>query len=155
PPASHDFTYRAWLKDGRTHEPASVHFEPRPIVQRQQAWVQLPSYVGMKPSGQPFEEPQKGADILDRLPGSAARVVIETQKPIVRATVELLGPPHAFAEPPVGQAGSLPAGWKPAPRTEAVRRSVDLIVQDGGRTAEGTFSFQTDFRADFLATLAV
>jgi hypothetical protein len=143
PPSSHDFTYRAWLKDGRTRESADVHFEARPIVQRQQAWVQLPSYVGLKASGQPYEEAQKGADILYRLPGSAARVAIETQKPIVKATVEVLGPPHAFA---VVKAGA---------RAETVRRSIDLAVQDDGRTAEGTFSFQPGVRPDFLATLAV
>src|SRR5262249_6016036 len=154
PPSSHDFTYRAWLKDGRTHEPADVHFEPRPGVQRQQAWAQLPSYVGRKPSGKPWEEAQKGAASLYRWPGSAARVAIETQNPIVKATVEVLGPPHAFAEPPVGQASSLPAGFQPGPRTETVRRSVDLVVQDDGRTAEGTFSFQPGVRPDFLATLA-
>ncbi|HEY7153873.1 MAG TPA: hypothetical protein VH575_07920 [Gemmataceae bacterium] len=140
PPSSRDFTYRAWLKDGRTHEPADVHFEPRPIVRRQQAWVQLPAYVGLKASGQPFEEPQKGADILYRLPGSAARVAIETQKPIVKATVEVLGPPHALA---VVKTGAY---------AETVRRSVDLVVQDGGLTAEGTFSFQPGTRGDPLQT---
>jgi hypothetical protein len=130
PPSSRDFTYRAWLKDGRTHEPADVHFEPRPLVRRQQAWVQLPSHIGLKANGQPYEEPQKGADILYRLPGSTARVAIETQKPIVKATVEVLGPPHALA---VVKAGA---------RTETVHRSVDLVVQEGGLTAEGTFAFQ-------------
>ncbi len=144
PPASRDFTYRAWLKDGRTHQPADVHFEPRPIVQRQQAWVQLPAYVGLKPSGQPFEEAQKGADIVYRLAGSVARIAIETQKPIVKATVEVLGPPHAFAEM-----------VKPGARAEAVRRSVDLAVQEGGCKAEGTFSFQPGIRPELLLPLAV
>jgi hypothetical protein len=144
PPSSRDFTYRAWLKDGRTHEPGAIHFEPRPIVRRQQAWVQLPAYVGLKPSGQPFEEAQKGADIVYRLAGSAARVAIETQKPIVKATVEVLGPPHALAEPA-----------RPGTRTETVRRSVDLAVQEGGCKAEGTFSFQPVVRPDVLTTLAL
>jgi hypothetical protein len=143
PPSSRDFRYRACLKDGRTHEPADVHVEPRPIVRRQQAWVQLPSYIGLKANGQPYEEPQKGADILYRLPGSAARVAIETQKPIVKATVEVLGPPHALT---VVKAGA---------RAETVRRSVDLVVQEGGLTAEGTFSFQPGTRPDFLAALAI
>jgi hypothetical protein len=143
PPSSRDFVYRAWLKDGRTHQPAEVHFEPRPIVQRQQTWVQLPAYVGKKPSGQPYEEPQKGADIVYRLAGSAARVAIETQKPIVRATVEVLGPPHAFA-----------AQDKPGARAETIRRSVALAVQEGGCKAEGAFAFQPGVRPEFLATLA-
>jgi hypothetical protein len=143
PPGARDFTYRAWLKDGRTHEPADVHFEPRPVVRKQQAWVQLPSYVGLKPSGKPFEEAQKGADIVYRLPGSAARVVIETQKPIVKATVEVLGPPHALAT-------SVNTGA----RAETMRRSVDLTVGEDGCTAEGTFSFQPGVRPELLSTLA-
>lgn len=143
PPSSRDFAYRAWLKDGRTHEPGEIHFEPRPAVRRQQAWVQLPAYVGLKPSGQPFEEPQKGGDIVYRLSGSAARVAIETQKPIVRATIEVLGPPHAFAEP-----------IRPGARAEMVRRSIDLAVQAGGYKAEGTFAFQPNIRPDVLTTLA-
>ncbi|HTU22108.1 MAG TPA: hypothetical protein VMG10_28975 [Gemmataceae bacterium] len=144
PPLARDFTYRAWLKDGRTHDAAEVHFEPRPIVRRQQAWVQLPSYIGVKPSGQPYEEPQKGADITYRLAGSTARVAIETQKPIVKATVEVLGPPHAFAEP-----------IKPGARAETVRRSVDLAVRGDGCTAEGVFSFDPGIRPELLSTLAV
>ncbi len=144
PPLTRDFSYRAWLKDGRTHQPAEVHFEPRPVVQRQQAWVQLPAYVGTKTTGEHYEEPQKGADIVYRLTGSTARVAIETQKPIVRATVEVLGPPHAFAE-----------ALKPGSRAETVRRSVELAVQEGGHKAEGNFAFQPGIRPDFLATLAV
>jgi hypothetical protein len=143
PPSSRDFTYLAWLKDGRTHEPADVHFEPRPVVRRQQAWVQLPAYIGLKPSGRPFEEPQKGADIVFRLAGSAARVAIETQKPIVKATVEVLGPPHSFT-----------ASVKTGTRAETVRRSVDLTVQENGCQAEGAFSFQPRIRPEFLAVLA-
>ena len=143
PPLTRDFTYRAWLKDGRTHEPAEVHFEPRPIVQRQQAWVQLPSYIGMKPTGKPYEEPQKGADIVYRLAGSTARIAIETQKPIVKATIEVLGPPHAFAEP-----------VQPGARAETVRRSVELEVRGDGCTAEGVFSFEPGIRPELLSTLA-
>jgi hypothetical protein len=143
PPASQDFSYVAWLGDGRTHQPAEVHFEPRPIVQKQEAWVQLPGYIGLKPSGQPFEELQKGADLVYRLKGSTARVAIETQKPIVRATVEVMGPPHSLAEVS-----------KPGVRVEAVRRSVNLEVQEGGRRAEGAFSFQPGTRPEFLGVLA-
>jgi hypothetical protein len=144
PPLSRDFSYRAWLKDGRTHRPAEVHFEPRPIVQRQQAWVQLPASIGLKSSGKPYEEPQKGADIVYRLPGSTARVALSTQKPIARATVEVLGPPHAFAE-----------SAKRSGREETVRRSVDLVVHEGGCQAEGVFSFQPGIRPELLTPLAV
>jgi hypothetical protein len=144
PPLARDFTYRAWLKDGRTHEPAQVHYEPRPIVKRQQAWVQLPSYIGTKANGQPYEEPQKGSDLVYRLAGSTARIAIETQKPIVEAKVEMLGLPYAFAEP-----------LKTGVRAERVRRSVALEVQGDGHTAEGVFSFQPGIRPELLSTLAV
>lgn len=143
PPLAKDFTYRAWLKDGRTREPADVHFEPRPIVRYQQAWVQLPNSLGVRANGQPYEEPQKGADIVYRLPGSAARLAITTQKPIVKATVEVLGPPHALVEP-----------VKSGSRSETVRRSVDLAVRGDGCTAEGVFSFEPGIRPELLSTLA-
>lgn len=143
PPLSRDFTYRAWLKDGRTREPADVHFEPRPLVRRQQAWVQLPADLGVKASGQPYEEPQKGADIVYRLPGSSARVAIETQKPIVKATVEMLGPPPTLVE-----------SARTRSRVESVRRSVDLEVRGDGCTAEGVFSFEPGIRPELLAPLA-
>jgi hypothetical protein len=145
PPLARDFTYRAWLKDGRTHEAAEVHFEPRPLVRRQQAWMQLPSSIGVKASGKPYEEAQKGADIVYRLAGSTARVAIETQKPIAKATVEVLGPPSG------GQASSLPAGGKPTPRRlEVVRRSVELEVRGDGCTAEGVFAFDPGRRGESM-----
>ncbi len=106
--------------------------------------MQLPGYVGLKPGGQPFEEPQKGGDILYRLPGSSARVLVETQKPIVKATIEVLGPPHSFAEP-----------IKAGTRAETVRRSVDLTVGENGCKAEGTFLFQPGIRPELLMPLAV
>src|SRR5262249_42334334 len=60
----------------------------RPVVQSVQAWVQLP----LKRPGKPrYEEPQKGGDIVHRLPGSLARVWIATQKPIESAIVHIFG----------------------------------------------------------------
>ncbi|MHB1423574.1 MAG: hypothetical protein ACYC3I_10340 [Gemmataceae bacterium] len=162
PPLARDFTYRAWLKDGRTRQPAQVHYEPRPSVRRQQAWVQLPAYIGVKPSGQLYEEPQKGADLVYRLAGSTARLAIETQKPIVKATVEVLGPPRtnsgewrvASGEKDLSPLHS-PLAPRPSPLREVVRRSVDLEVRGDGCTAEGVFSFEPGLRPELLSMLAV
>ncbi len=152
PPLTTDFSYRAWLKDGRTHESAGVHFEPRPIVKRQRAWVQLPPSIGLRANGKPYEEAQKGSDVVFRLAKSSARVAIETQKPIVEAKVEVLGPPLLGASALASPRRKLPGDG--AVRSEVVRRSVDLEVGDDGRTAEGVFSFEPGIRPELLSTLA-
>ncbi len=85
-----DFLSCAWLADGRTHQPSRAHFEARPAVVEQRAWVLLPDYVGHRPDGTPYEQEQPRGDIAGLL-HSQARVVIHTQKPIVRATLELSG----------------------------------------------------------------
>jgi hypothetical protein len=161
PPLTRDFNYRAWLKDGRTHELAGVHFEPRPIVRRQQAWVQLPPTIGLRPNGKAYEEAQKGSDVVFRLAGSSARIAIETQKPIVKAKVEVLGPPllNEFAtsnrhRQMPGQAPNLAVGLPVRRASEVVRRSVELEVGGDGCTAEGVFSFEPGIRPELLSTLA-
>ncbi len=152
PPLTVDFHYRAWLKDGRTHESAGVHFEPRPIVKRQHAWVQLPAAIGLRSNGKPYEEAQKGNDVVFRLAGSSARVAIEAQKPIVGAKVEVLGPPLLGASVLASRQRKVPG--EGAVRSEVVRRSVDLEVGNDGRTAEGVFSFEPGIRPELLSTLA-
>jgi hypothetical protein len=92
PASSIDFTYRAWLGDGRTRDAGRVRFEPRPAVKKQDAWVLLPEYVGRRPDGKAYEQYQPRGEIV-ALFGSSARVSIETQKPITDATLELLGQP--------------------------------------------------------------
>src|SRR5262249_42350612 len=72
-------------------------------------------------AAEPYVEYQKGADIVRRLPGSRARVAIETQKPVVSARLEVLG-----------QAG---------PGGETVRHEVTMTLLDGGLKAEGTSPF--------------
>jgi hypothetical protein len=144
PASSTDFTYVAWLNHSRTRRPARVRFEPRPAVTKQEAWVLLPSYCGLRSNWRlqaaldsvpvsmglahvpvallatgPFEEPQKGGDIVRRLPGSAARVAVDIQKPVVTAKLEILG-----AKGPAG---------------EGVRRQLDLMLHKGGQRADGIF----------------
>ena len=128
-----DFSFRAWLGDGRTRQPATVRYEPRPAITRQDAWVVLPEYCGLRPSGQRYEMYQPKADISG-LPGSSARVVIETQKPVRQATLELIGvqrEPDASGLPlltsdPLAALLAQPHLWKDAP--EAARAKGKEIV---------------------------
>jgi hypothetical protein len=147
PASSADFHYHAWLHHSRTRRPAHVHFEPRPVVKKQEAWVLLPGYCGLRPNWriqaaldglplamglprppvaltalEPFEEFQRGADIVRRLPGSSARVTAEIQKPVVEARLEVLG-----------QSGG--AG-------EKVRREIPLTLTEEGQQAEGLFRLE-------------
>jgi len=130
PPSSVDFSYRAWLGDGRTRQPAHVRFEPLPAIIEQRAWLQLPKYYGVRPDGNPYEEEQGRGDILG-IPNASARVAITTQKPIVQATLELLGRPHEQVNQPN----------KPL---EGVRRKMELTLLAGGEKAECTFLLQPE-----------
>jgi hypothetical protein len=124
PPSSVDFSYRAYLRDGRTRGASSVRFVPRPTVDRLEAWVVLPEYCGLRPDGTRYEEYQSKGDVLG-LPGSSARVAVEVQenKSIVEATLEVLGQPH------------------PEGREEVMRR-VPMRVREDARGAEGTFELR-------------
>jgi hypothetical protein len=123
PPASVDFGYRAWLRDGRSRTAAQVQYVPRPVVQKIDAWVLLPKYVGSRPDGSPYEQYRVRGEIAGPL-GSGARVVVTTQKPVVKGRIELLG--RAGGE-------SLP---------EAVLRSADLEVKPGGLASVGLFDLR-------------
>jgi hypothetical protein len=94
PPGIEGFHYRARLRDGRTRSAAQVIYEPRPVVVAQEASVLLPAYVGLKPDDSRYAETQSKGDIV-ALPDCAARILCATQKPIVEAVLELLGPPDA------------------------------------------------------------
>lgn len=89
PASTRPFTYRAYLGDGRMTEAGAVRFEPRPVVTRLQGWLQLPEYVGTRPDGSRYEREMDQGEIFGR-PDTVARVRIETQKPIVEATLVLL-----------------------------------------------------------------
>jgi hypothetical protein len=91
PPSTIDFVYSARLGDGRTRKPGHVQFVPRPIVQKQEAWVQLPAYCGLTPDGKRYELPQGHGDIVG-IAGSKVRVWIQTQKAITRGELQILGP---------------------------------------------------------------
>ena len=121
PPASVNFGYRAWLRDGRTRRRAELAYVPRPVVQKIDAWVLLPNYVGLRPDGTPYEQYRVRGEIAGPL-GSSARVTIEAQKPVVKGMIELLG---------------RTSGEDPA---DSVLRTVNLKVE--GRSAAGTFELR-------------
>lgn len=122
PAASADFVYRAWLKDGRTRRPGRVRYEPRPEIARLEAWLELPTYTGLRPDGRRYQVAQPQGDVAGPA-GSAARVVIETQKPVVRAVVECLGPVS-------------PDG------PEEVKRTVPMTLGAEGRKWEATLDLR-------------
>jgi hypothetical protein len=128
PTADVNFTFLAWLGDGRLRTPGHIRYEPRPVVQRIEAVVQLPVSLGLRPDGTAFEEIQKGGDIVHRLPNSRARVVVGIQKPVVAGRIELLGPL------------SQPA----ATSQEPVHRTIDLKTAGDGSTLEGGFDVRPD-----------
>ncbi len=130
PPVPADFRYRAWLGDGRTRRPAWVTFVPRPVVRRVDAAVVLPRYCGLRPDGNPYEQPMPRGEIAGPM-GSSARVFIEIQKPVVKGTLELLGRP-------AGEAGS-----------ESVLRSIPFALKPGGTEGEAAFDLapgETSYR---------
>ena len=101
-PLSLDFEYGGVLLDGRTRFTGRIHFEPRPAVVRQDAWLILPDYCGLRPNGTPYEMPQPRGEIQG-LRGLSARVEATVQKPVREAVLELLGTPYPDLSQPTGQ----------------------------------------------------
>ncbi len=100
-PLSVDFRYTATLADGRTRYPGRVHYEARPAVVRQEAWLILPDYCGHRPDKTPYELPQPRGEIVG-LRGLPARVEVKFQKPVREAVLELLGTPYPDLAHPSG-----------------------------------------------------
>src|SRR5208282_3926866 len=91
------FRFTAWIGDGRTRQPAEVTMEPRPAPLQQRAWVILPAYCGLRPDGKLYEQFMAKGD-LHAFSGSSVRLAAEFNKPVVQATVELLGVSSEGAE---------------------------------------------------------
>jgi len=91
PPASTNFSFWARMEDGRTDKTGRVKFVPRPAISRQDAWLVLPRYCGVKSDSKPFEKLQARGDIAG-IDQSSARIDIEIQKPVRAAKIELLAP---------------------------------------------------------------
>lgn len=87
PASSVNFTYGAWMGDGRLRVPGRVRYEPRPEV-REEAFVLLPEFCGTTPSGRPYEQPAGPGDV-EGIAECLVRVQVETQKPVQSATLIL------------------------------------------------------------------
>jgi hypothetical protein len=92
-PAMSDITYAARLYDGRTKAPSTMKVVPRPVVRVEtiKAWVQLPAYVGTKPSGGRYEEPQPRGEVTG-IAGSSVRVRFEVDGANHKASLALYRP---------------------------------------------------------------
>jgi hypothetical protein len=101
PPASADFTYRAKLGDGKMRRPSGVHYVARPNVVQQDGYIVLPEYVGLRPDKTPYEQLQSGGEIVG-MPGLSVRVIVKTQKPVVRAMLETFGTAYPVLSGPSG-----------------------------------------------------
>jgi hypothetical protein len=138
PPSSLDFEHAAKLGDGRSRRPATVHFVPRPIVTKQEAWVRLPAGCGRGPYDDEakvprtvrYELPQGQGDIIG-IPGSAVRLVIRTQKPVRQATLEVLGPVRYD-----------PKKADEEQEAEGVQHTVAMALDPSGQEAEAVFDLK-------------
>ncbi|MFQ3592518.1 MAG: hypothetical protein SNJ82_04920 [Gemmataceae bacterium] len=132
PAGETDFSFRAWLGDGRLAEPGHIRYAPRPVVQTLRAWVRLPTHVISRPDGRPFEELQRGGDVQFRLEESKLRVEITSEVPLQSAQLAFEG----LANPPARQS---------------------LRVAPDGHSAQGLFDLPamnlTDTRAAYALYL--
>lgn len=122
--SSESFQYYAWLGDGRTHEPGTIRYEPRPELVRWEAWCILPEFLGRRPDRSRYEEPQEKGDVSGYA-GSGARVRVEIQKPVEGAWLEILGTAGVDGE-------------------ADVRRRLDMRLDESGRVAEAQFDLRED-----------
>jgi len=123
------FRFRAWLGDGRLREPGEVRYAPRPVLQSLQAWVQLPSrVVGTRAGGQPFEEPQRGGDIVYRMEGCQARLLVRAQVPLEGGEVRISGKnSRTVTLKPGSEPQTLEAVWPLLSGDDSYR----VVVRDG------------------------
>lgn len=90
PASTADFTFQAYVGDGRLKTLGTIHFEPRPIVVEQHAWTRLPPYVDPKPNGFPYEVEQPRGEVVG-ISQSSVRVKAKIQKPVDWVALDLLG----------------------------------------------------------------
>lgn len=114
-----NFSYGAWLGDGRLDRPGFIRFEPRPTVKRIDAWVELPKYCGQRPDGMPYEHYQPRGDVTG-LEGSRVRLLIEVQKLVQTAWIECLADNNVR------------------------KRAVPMEIRDGTRMATGFLDLRPD-----------
>jgi hypothetical protein len=130
PPSTLDFTHSARIADGRTRKAGHVRFVARPIVQKQDAWVQLPAFCGTNAEGKRYEQQQGHGDVVG-IPGSSVRVAIQTQKLIRGATIEVLSPENFDPKKSEDELGP-----------EIVKHTVPMSVDAAGWGAEAVFDLK-------------
>jgi hypothetical protein len=91
PSPGRSFEAWAWVGDGRSRQPASITLEARPGIEESKVWLILPSFVGTRPDGKPYEELQERGDI-EGFRGCRARIEVRANKPLGKATIQILGP---------------------------------------------------------------
>jgi hypothetical protein len=132
PPLTTDFSYAARLDDGRTRKPGHVTFVARPVVQKQEAWVQLPAFCGTAPGGKRYEQQQGHGDVVGIL-GSSVRVGVQTQKEIRAASLEILGPEQFDPKKSDDEQGP-----------ERITRVVPMKIGEAGQHAEAVFDMKPE-----------
>ena len=137
PPTTADLTYSARLLDGRTRTPGRIEFVSRPIVTKQYAWVQLPTFCGKTPDGNRYEVPQQGHGDVVGIAGSSVRVAMQTSKPIQTADLELWDAEQSQA----GRAGGV------IPEPEPAKHLVQMKIGDSGQNAEAVFDLKPGWTA--------
>ena len=90
PPSSSPFSFRGWLQDGRSRQSGHVRFEARPVVERIEAHVILPEYVGKTPDGKPYARFMQQGEVV-AMADSQIRIAITASKPLTAATVVIYG----------------------------------------------------------------
>lgn len=117
-PSSVNILYSARLADGRTRHPSEMKLAPRPVVMKNEAWVLLPEFCGLRPDGSRFEIPQPRGDVIG-IPGSKVRVQFEVARRDHQAFIELLGPEKIDAKP-----GTEEATFAEVPKGEPIKMKI-------------------------------
>jgi hypothetical protein len=126
PASSVDFSYSAFLGDGRKNPAGKVRYVPRPVVTDIQAWTLLPESCGLKPPtgseekiSRRYDVAQPGADVI-AIPSCDVKVQVTMQKPVSAAELRLLAAPRG----PV----------------------IPLKLDSSGQVASGVFSLTGDIK---------
>lgn len=90
PPSSSPFSFRGWLQDGRSRHSGHVRFEARPVVERIEAHVILPDYVGKTPEGKSYARFMQQGEVV-AMADSQVHISIASSKPLATAHIVVFG----------------------------------------------------------------